>query len=39
MQALLFGRSDLTVFESREKREETLEYLEGIELPGVKALS
>ncbi len=30
MQALLFGRSDLTIFESREKREETLEYLDRI---------
>jgi len=30
MQALLFGRPDLTLFESSEKREETLSYLLGI---------
>jgi D-psicose/D-tagatose/L-ribulose 3-epimerase len=30
MQALLFGRADLTLFESREKREETLAYLDAI---------
>jgi sugar phosphate isomerase/epimerase len=30
MQALLFGRPDLTIFESPDKRDETLKYLEGI---------
>jgi sugar phosphate isomerase/epimerase len=30
MQALLFGRPDLTLFESEAKRTETLEYLERI---------
>lgn len=30
MQALLFGRPDLTIFETPEKRNETLEYLKGI---------
>lgn len=30
MQALLFGRPDLTIFETPEKRNETLRYLEGI---------
>jgi sugar phosphate isomerase/epimerase len=27
MQALLFGRNDLTIFESKEKRQATLSYL------------
>ena len=30
MQALLFGRPDLTIFETPEKRHETLEYLKGV---------
>ena len=30
MQALLFGRPDLTIFETAEKRQETLDYLKGI---------
>lgn len=30
MQALLYGRGDLTLFDSRTAREETLEYLRGI---------
>jgi sugar phosphate isomerase/epimerase len=30
MQALLFGRPDLTIFETAGKRQETLEYLKGI---------
>jgi sugar phosphate isomerase/epimerase len=30
MQALLFGRADLTIFQSGEKRRETLKYLGGI---------
>lgn len=30
MQALLFGRPDLTLFETPEKRKETLDYLNGI---------
>lgn len=30
MQALLFGRSDLTIFGTPAKRKETLEYLKGI---------
>src|SRR5262245_66694130 len=29
-QALLFGRADLTLFESSETREETRQYLGGI---------
>jgi len=30
MQSLLFGRPDLTIFQSAEKRVETLDHLEGI---------
>ena len=30
MQALLFGRADLAIFETEHKREETLDYLERI---------
>ncbi|MFB2968475.1 sugar phosphate isomerase/epimerase family protein [Aerosakkonema sp. BLCC-F183] len=30
MQALLFGRPDLTIFQSEQKRQETFEYLSGI---------
>lgn len=30
MQALLFGRDDLTIFESEAKREETLSYLSAV---------
>ena len=30
MQSLLYGRPDLTLFESEAKREETLAYLEGV---------
>lgn len=30
MQSLLFGRSDLTIFQSAEKTRETLNYLKGI---------
>lgn len=30
LQALLYGRSDLTIFESEEKRRETLDYLAGM---------
>lgn len=30
MQALLFGRPDLTIFETAETRQKTLEYLTGI---------
>ena len=30
MQALLFGRPDLTLFETPEKRQDTLAYLKGI---------
>ena len=30
MQALLYGRSDLTIFQDAEKRRETLEYLSSI---------
>ena len=36
LQALLFGRPDLTVFESAEARAETLEYLRGIARLGSK---
>ncbi|MCL1464402.1 sugar phosphate isomerase/epimerase family protein [Argonema galeatum] len=30
MQALLFGRNDLTIFQDVQKRKETIEYLSGI---------
>lgn len=30
MQALLFGRPDLTIFQTAEKRNQTLEYLKGM---------
>jgi D-psicose/D-tagatose/L-ribulose 3-epimerase len=30
MQALLFGRSELTIFQNAQKRQETCEYLSGI---------
>lgn len=30
MQALLFGRPDLSIFEGQQKRAETLDYLEGV---------
>ncbi|MBD1878309.1 sugar phosphate isomerase/epimerase [Coleofasciculus sp. FACHB-T130] len=36
MQSLIFGRPDLTIFESAEKRKETFEYLSGMTELGSK---